>query len=93
MYLDCLVAEDMHFNNHVDHYNTRPFDDIMLYSGWLTCGSRLTFPYLPKRVMRQFSYIQTIPRYSVVSAHPAMTRKDMNVMFDDYLSYLISEET
>ncbi|CAL5202105.1 unnamed protein product [Lathyrus oleraceus] len=47
LYLDCLVAEDMHFNNYVDHRETQPFNDIVLYSGWLACGSRLTFPHLP----------------------------------------------
>lgn len=47
VYLDCLVDKDMHFNNYVDHRETQPFDDIVLYSGCLACGSRLTFPHLP----------------------------------------------
>ncbi|CAL5198435.1 unnamed protein product [Lathyrus oleraceus] len=52
MYLECLVADDMHLNNYVYHRETRPFDDIVLYSGWLACGSRLTARHLPERVMR-----------------------------------------
>ncbi|CAL5199212.1 unnamed protein product [Lathyrus oleraceus] len=32
VYLDHLVAEDMHFNTYVNHCETRPFDDIVLYS-------------------------------------------------------------
>lgn len=54
VYLDRLVVEDMHFNNYVDHRETRPFDKIVLYSSWLTCGSRLTSPHVPECVMRQF---------------------------------------
>ena len=92
MYLDRLVAEDMHFNSYVDHRETRPFDDIVLYSGCLAYGSHLTFPHLLECVIRQFDYTQTIPRHSDVSAPSAMTRKDMNVMFDDHLSHLVSKE-
>lgn len=43
--LDHLVAKDMHFNNYVDHRDTRPFDEIMLYSRWLACKSRLISPH------------------------------------------------
>ncbi|XP_050920222.1 uncharacterized protein LOC127137843 [Lathyrus oleraceus] len=85
-------SEDMHFNNYVDHRETRPFNNIILYSVWLACGSRLTFLHLPERVMRQFNYTQTISRHLVVSAPPAMTYRDMNLMFDDYLSHLIMDE-
>lgn len=35
VYLNHLVAEDMHFNSYVDHCETRPFDEILIYSGWL----------------------------------------------------------
>ncbi|CAL5200176.1 unnamed protein product [Lathyrus oleraceus] len=37
-YLDHLVAKDMYFNSYVDHRETRSFDKIVLYSGWLACG-------------------------------------------------------
>lgn len=52
VYLDRLVAEDMHFNNYVDHRETWPFDEIVIYSGWLACGSCLNVPHLPECVMR-----------------------------------------
>lgn len=32
LYLDHLVAEDMHFNTYIDHRETRKFNDIVLYS-------------------------------------------------------------
>ncbi|XP_050919216.1 uncharacterized protein LOC127136732 [Lathyrus oleraceus] len=83
----------MHYNNYVDHREMRSFNDIVLYSRWLTCESRLTAPHLPERMMRKFDYIQTIPRHYVVSAPPTFTRREMDVMFNDYLSHLVQEET
>lgn len=92
VYLDRLVAEDIQFNNYVDQRETWPFDGIVLYSGWLACGSHLKFLHLLGRVMRKFIYTQTIPRYHDVSAPHAMTRRDMDVMFDDHLSYMVLKE-
>ncbi|CAL5208827.1 unnamed protein product [Lathyrus oleraceus] len=92
VYLDRLVIDDIHFNNCVDHWETRPFDEIILYYRWLACGSRLTVPHLPERVMRQFNYTQTIPRHHVFSTSLALTRRHVDVMFDDYESHLVSEE-
>lgn len=56
VYFDHLVSEDMHFNNYVDHCQTRQFDEIMLCFGWLASGSRLIAPHLSKHVMRKFGY-------------------------------------
>lgn len=81
VYLDRLVIDDMHFNNYVDYRETWPFDEIMLYSGWLACGSRLTAPHLHECVMCQFSYTQTILRDHVVFAPPALTHRQMDDMF------------
>ncbi|XP_050902773.1 uncharacterized protein LOC127115222 [Lathyrus oleraceus] len=82
----------MHFNSYVDHCETRPSDEIVLYYGWLGCGSRLTAPHLRERVMRQFSYTQTILRHHVVSASPALKRRKIDDMFDDYESHMVPEE-
>ncbi|XP_050888879.1 uncharacterized protein LOC127094051 [Lathyrus oleraceus] len=92
-YLDYLVAKDMHFNNYVYHRETRPFDEIVIYYGWLACGSCLIAPHLPERVMRKFGYTQIIPIHPVVSAPPAMTHIQINYMFDDFESHLVLEET
>ncbi|XP_050890161.1 uncharacterized protein LOC127095527 [Lathyrus oleraceus] len=43
--------------------------------------------------MRQFGYTQTIPRHHVVSAPPALTYRQINDMFADFESHLVSEET
>ena len=87
-----LVAKDMYFNSYLDHCETQPFDDIVLYYVWLACGSYIAFPHLHKLVMRQFGYTQTIPRYPVISTPPVMTRRDMDAMFDNYHSHLVPKE-
>lgn len=91
-YLDHLVFEDMHFNNYVDHPETHPFDEIVIYFGWLACKLRLIAPHLPERIMLQFRYTQTIPKHPDVSAPPALTHIQVDDMFDDYESHLVSEE-
>ena len=44
------------------------YDDIVLYSGWLACGSHLTSRYLSERIIRHFDYMQYIPRDPFVYA-------------------------
>ncbi|KAI5400626.1 uncharacterized protein LOC127096136 [Lathyrus oleraceus] len=87
------MANDMHFNSHVDHRETQPLDEIVIYSGWLACGSCLIAPHLSESVIQQFKYTQTIPRHLVVSVPPALTCIQIDDMFDDYESHLIREET
>ncbi|XP_050897899.1 uncharacterized protein LOC127104788 [Lathyrus oleraceus] len=89
VYLNRLVTEDMHFNSYADHCETQPFDEIVLYFGWLACGSHLTTTHLPEHVMRKFGYTQTIPKHPVVSTPPTLTCRQMNDMFDDYESHLV----
>lgn len=43
--------------------------------------------------MQHFGYMKYIPRDPHVSAPPAMTCRDMSIMFDDYLNHLVPEET
>ncbi|MCI63391.1 serine/threonine-protein phosphatase 7 long form-like protein, partial [Trifolium medium] len=44
-----------------EHRDVSPFQDIALYSGWIRCRP-IKVRYLPERVLRQFGYVQTIPR-------------------------------
>lgn len=75
VYPDYLVVEDMHFTNYVNHHEMRPFDKIVIYYKWLACGSCLTAPHFPERLMRQFGYTQTILKHPVVFALPTLTRR------------------
>ena len=92
MNLEYKIQDGKRYLAYVTHHETYPFDDIALYSGWLAYGSSLTYPLPPERVMRQFDYMQFVPRDTSVSAPPAMTRRDMDVMFDDYLNHSVLEE-
>lgn len=92
MYLDPLLAKDKHFHSYVEHHETRPFDDIILYLKWLTCGSCMTFSHVPNHVMRQSGYMQYIPNDPFVFVLLAMTHRDMDIMFDDYLNHLVLGE-
>lgn len=68
---------------------THPLDDITFYSSWLTCGLRLMYPHMHERIMRQFGYMELVPSDSSQSAPPAMSRRDMDTMFHDYLNHLV----
>ena len=39
-----------------------PFQDICWYSGWIMVGSDMMVCHMPERVLRQYGYVQTIPR-------------------------------
>ncbi|CAL5208186.1 unnamed protein product [Lathyrus oleraceus] len=82
----------MHFNNYVYHRETQPFDEIVIYSGWLAFGSCFIASHRPECVMRKFSYTQTISRHPDVSVIPAFTRIHIDDMFNDYEGHLVSEE-
>lgn len=32
------------------------------YSGWIMCGDRRVYRHLPERVLRQYGYVQSVPR-------------------------------
>ncbi|CAL5185273.1 unnamed protein product [Lathyrus oleraceus] len=42
--------------------------------------------------MRNFGDTQTIPRHPIVSVPLALTRRQMDDMFDDYESHMVPEE-
>jgi len=50
-----------------EHRQARQFERVSLYSGWLRFRDRMV-RYLPERVLRQFGWVQTIPRHLVESA-------------------------
>lgn len=62
-----------------------PLDDLTFYSTWLTYGSRLMYPYLLERVMRQFRYMQVVPSEPFMPVSPTMARRGVDAMYDDFL--------
>lgn len=95
VYLDYMVVDDIHLHSYIDHRETRPLKNITFYFGWLACGSRLMYPYLPEHVMPQFRYMQFIPRDTFDSSPPTMALRDVDVdvMYDDYLNHLVLDDT
>ena len=39
-----------------------PFHDVCWYSGWIMAGKQRMVRHLPERVLRQYGYVQTVPR-------------------------------
>ncbi|MCI52951.1 serine/threonine-protein phosphatase 7 long form-like protein, partial [Trifolium medium] len=48
--------------------------------------------YLPERVLHQFGYTQTIPRYPSQSADPLATRDRISAHFAQYLDRVLTPE-
>lgn len=92
MYLDYLAVEDIHFQAYIDHRETRLFDNISFYSGRLACGSRLVYPNLYERVMRQFDCMLFVPKDPSDYAISAMTHKDIYAMYDDFVNHLVPDK-
>ncbi|XP_058761987.1 uncharacterized protein LOC131635382 [Vicia villosa] len=87
-----MAAEDIHFECYADHCETMPFDEIVLYSGWLDASSTIIVCYLPERIMRQFGYQQMIPRHPYESAPIAMTRRHLDEVFAFWEHHLVPAE-
>ena len=39
-----------------------PFQNVCWYSGWIMAGKQKMAHHLPERVLRQYDYVQTVPR-------------------------------
>ncbi|GAU21307.1 hypothetical protein TSUD_372010 [Trifolium subterraneum] len=84
--LDRMEVDEVTFCPYEDHRQTRPFQDISWYSGWIMCGSSMICPHLPERVLRQYGHVQSIPRAPGVSAKAGMNQFSIQDAFDDYLN-------
>lgn len=49
------------------------------------------FPHLSERIVRQFDYMQFVLIEPSESTHPAMTLRDVGVIYDDYLNHLVPD--
>ncbi|XP_024634854.1 protein MAIN-LIKE 1-like [Medicago truncatula] len=66
-YLDALDLTRVVIAPYGEHRQARQFERVSLYSGWLRCEERMV-RYLPEMVLRQFGWVQTIPRHPVQNA-------------------------
>jgi len=60
--LDNLLLFDICFMPYEEHRQTHPFDWISLFSGFIRC-QRWRHMHLPERVLRQYGFVQMIPRH------------------------------
>jgi len=48
--------------------------------------------YLPERVLRQFGYVQTVPRHPLESAPPRQTLGEITLRFQHALDYALTPQ-
>ncbi|XP_058733496.1 uncharacterized protein LOC131605119 [Vicia villosa] len=75
-----------------DHREIIPFDSISLYSGWLACGTDTMVMYLPKRCMRKFGYVQTIPKSPSEVAPDTIVRRDLDDIIEDWEHHMAQQD-
>lgn len=68
------------------------FEVWHFYSGWLAYGSRLMYPHLPECIMRQFGYMQYVPRDPSDYATSIMAHWDVDAMYNYFLNHLVSDK-
>ncbi|MCI01034.1 putative IMP dehydrogenase/GMP reductase [Trifolium medium] len=66
----------------------QPFN---LYSGWIICGPIKVW-YLPERVMRQFGYVQTIPRHPHHSAPVNISPQQIDFQFARFMDRVLTPQ-
>jgi hypothetical protein len=60
-----------------------------LYSGWIRCGSIMVW-YLLERVLRQFGYVQTIPRHAHHPAPPSIAAQQIDHWFFQFFDRVLT---
>ncbi|XP_058764066.1 protein MAINTENANCE OF MERISTEMS-like [Vicia villosa] len=91
-YLDRTMHDDVTWRPFSDYTQVVPFDGISLYSGWLACGTSIMVRYLPERCMRQFGFVQMIPRSPFEAAPDTVTRVQFTAIFEDWEHHVVPEE-
>ncbi|MCI35185.1 serine/threonine-protein phosphatase 7 long form-like protein, partial [Trifolium medium] len=86
-----LLPHDITWTPYEDHRDVCPFNNIALYSGWIRCGST-KIRYLPERVLRQFDYVQTIPRDPHATANILMTVDQIDQHWLQYMKRVLTSD-
>ena len=64
--LDSLTGVDVCWTPYQEHRGARQFEDISLFSGYVRWGP-LCHRHMPERVLRQYGFVQTIPRHPIAA--------------------------
>ena len=91
-HLDNMQMSDFVYTPYTAHRQVKPLIDECWFSGWLRCGGD-TSTHLPERVLRQFGYVQTIPRPPAAAAPSGLTVDKIDQVFmEEMEERLIDEE-
>lgn len=90
--LDNIQVTDCVFSPYDNRRHQRPLIEACWFSGWLRDGT-LRAKHLPERVLRQFKYVQGIPRHPNTSATPGMNLFEIDrVWMEEMELRMIDEE-
>ena len=67
-----------------------PFQDVCYYSGWIMASKQKMVCHLSERVLRQYDYVQTVPRppTTILPLAPA----DMAAVFLEFALHVVSQQ-
>jgi len=60
--LDSMEHCQVTWRSYKHRRDVTPFHDVCWYSGWIMAGKQRMVRHLPERVLRQYRYVQTVPR-------------------------------
>ncbi|XP_024626894.1 protein MAIN-LIKE 2-like [Medicago truncatula] len=90
-YLDALDLTRVVMAPYGEHRQAHQFERVSLYSEWLRFGEHMV-RYLPERVLRQFGWVQTIPRHPVESAAVDVNLAEITNRFRHALDYALTPQ-
>ena len=61
--LDRIQFDDVRWRLYEEYSEIRGFEEVFWYTGWIMCGVRRVYRHLPERVLRQYGYVQRVPRH------------------------------
>ena len=60
---DKVGFDDVTWRLYEEHREIQDFEEIFWYSGWIMCGIDKVYRHFPRRVRRQYKYVQNVPRH------------------------------
>jgi hypothetical protein len=90
-HLDNMQMSDFVFTPYANHCHVRPLIDVCWFSGWLRRGDERG-AHFPERVLRQFGYVQTIPRDPAASAPSGMTLEQIDQVYSEEMEARMIDE-
>jgi len=87
--LDRMQFDDVTWRPYEEHGEIQGFEEILWYSGWVTCDVVRVYRYFPERVRRQYGYVKNVFRHLMDVVE---LRSDQIVQaFLDFRTYTIKE--